>query len=185
MQSAGHGLTGIQQFSVEAALRSLDSAAEGLATAEALRRLREYGPNRVEPIARARWPLRLAREFVQLFSIILWVAAALAFVAEWSAPGQGMARIGYALIGVILVSGIFSFWQENRVEQALNALQKLLPRQASVRRGGAVVLAPVEQLVPGEIILNGESLAVLGYDHFASIGSPDTVKLTRATTQIL
>jgi magnesium-transporting ATPase (P-type) len=153
MQSAGHDLTGIQRFSVEVALGSLDSAAEGLTAAEALRRLHEYGANRVGTIALAPWPMRLVREFVQLFSVILWIAAILAFVAEWSAPGQGMARIGYALIGVILVSGIFSFWQENRVEQTLNALQKLLPQQASVLRGGAVVRAPVEQLVPGEIIL--------------------------------
>jgi sodium/potassium-transporting ATPase subunit alpha len=153
MQGAGHDFTGIQRFSVADALRSLDSAAEGLTAAETRRRLHKYGPNRVETIARSPWPLRLVREFVQLFSVILWVAAALAFVAEWSAPGQGMARIGYALIGVILVSGIFSFWQENRVEQTLKALQKLLPQQASVLRGAAVVRTPVEQLVPGEIIL--------------------------------
>jgi magnesium-transporting ATPase (P-type) len=67
--------------------------------------------------------------------------------------GQGMARIGYALIGVILVSGFFSFWQEYRVEQTLNALQKLLPPQVSVLRGGSAVRAAVEQLVPGDVIL--------------------------------
>ena len=65
--------------------------------------------------------LRLLHEFVQFFSVILWIAAGLAFVAEWSAPGQGMARIGFALIGVILVSGLFAFWQEHRVEHTLSA----------------------------------------------------------------
>jgi sodium/potassium-transporting ATPase subunit alpha len=35
-----------------------------------------------------------------------------------------MARIGYAVIAVILVSGVFSFWQEYRIEQTLAALQK-------------------------------------------------------------
>jgi sodium/potassium-transporting ATPase subunit alpha len=143
----------IHQLSVEAALECLGSGANGLVAAEAGRRLREYGPNRVEKIARAPAGLRLLREFVQFFSIILWVAAALAFVAEWSAPGQGMARIGYALIGVILVSGIFSFWQEYRVEQTLNALQKLLPRQVNLLRGAAVVRLSVEQLVPGDLVL--------------------------------
>jgi sodium/potassium-transporting ATPase subunit alpha len=118
-----------------------------------VQRLRRYGPNRIEKLARVPWGLRLLGEFVQFFSVILWIAATLAFVAEWSAPGQGMARIGYALIGVILVSGFFSFWQEYRVEQTLNALQKLLPPQVSVLRGGSAVRAPVEQLVPGDVVL--------------------------------
>jgi sodium/potassium-transporting ATPase subunit alpha len=80
-------------------LVSLGSHREGLSSAEAQHRPREYGPNRIEKIARAPAVLRLLREFVQFFSVILWVAAALAFVAEWSAPDQGMSRIGYALIG--------------------------------------------------------------------------------------
>lgn len=143
----------IHQLSDEAALASLGSDANGLSATEAQRRLREYGPNCIEKMARTPAALRLLREFVQFFSVILWVAAALAFVAEWSAPGEGMARIGYALIGVILVSGIFSFWQEYRVEQTLDALQKLLPRQVNLLRGGSLVGLAVEQLVPGDFVL--------------------------------
>ena len=45
------------------------------------------------------------------------MAAGLAFFAEWGAPGQGMARIGFAIIAVIVLSGLFSFWQEQRAEQ--------------------------------------------------------------------
>jgi sodium/potassium-transporting ATPase subunit alpha len=150
---AGNAVVKIHQLSVEAALASLGTTNRGLSAAEALRRLREYGPNRIEKIARTPAGLRLLREFVQFFSVILWIAAGLAFIAEWSAPGQGMARIGYALIGVILVSGIFSFWQEYRVEQTLNALQKLLPRQVNLLRGGAVVGLAIEQLVPGDFVL--------------------------------
>jgi sodium/potassium-transporting ATPase subunit alpha len=114
-------LTKVHRLSVEAALDSLGSNPNGLAATEAAGRLRDYGPNRVERIARTPAALRLLREFVQFFSVILWIAAALAFVAEWSAPGQGMARIGFAMIGVILISGFFSFWQEHRAERTLRA----------------------------------------------------------------
>jgi sodium/potassium-transporting ATPase subunit alpha len=95
----------------------------------------------------------LLREFVQFFSVILWVAAALAFVTEWSAPDQGMSRIGYALIGVILITGISTFWQECRIERTLDALEKLLPRQVSLLRGGSVLRLAAEQVVPGDIFL--------------------------------
>ena len=91
----------IHQLSVEEALRSLRSQAAGLSSEEALRRLREFGPNRVERLAREPAWFRLFREFTRFFSVILWVAAGLAFLAEWFDPSQGMARIGYALIVVI------------------------------------------------------------------------------------
>lgn len=127
--------------------------AGGLSSADAAARLREYGPNRVVEAARTPWVLRLVREFTQFFSLILWIAAGLAFLAEWSSPGQGMARLGYAIVAVIVVSGVFSFWQEYRAERTLAALYRLLPRQTSVLRDGAAVRLPVEQLVPGDVLV--------------------------------
>jgi sodium/potassium-transporting ATPase subunit alpha len=100
------------------------------------------------------------KQFTHLFAVILWVAAALAFFAEWSAPGQGMAKVGYAIVVVILVSGVFSFWQEYRAEQTLAALRRFLPQQADVLRDDTVVQLPIEQLVPGDIVLleNGDHI---------------------------
>lgn len=86
------------------------------------------------------------------FSLILWVAAGLAFFAEWNDPGQDMTKVGYAIVTVILVSGLLSFWQEYRVEQTLAALRKLLPQQAQVLREIKVTRVPAEQLVPGDIV---------------------------------
>jgi sodium/potassium-transporting ATPase subunit alpha len=143
----------INQLSADEAIASLHSTPQGLSSAEATRRLLEYGPNRVQKVAREPLILRFLKEFTQFFSLILWVAAGLAFVAEWSAPGQGMAKVGYAIIAVILVSGLFSFWQEYRVEQTLAALRKLLPQQVEALRAGGVVQVDVEQLVPGDIVL--------------------------------
>jgi len=61
------------------------------------------------------------RNFFHLFAVItLWVATVLAFLGEWKQPGQGMAKIGYAIIAVIVVSGLFSFGQEYRIERTAN-----------------------------------------------------------------
>ena len=142
----------IHQLSPLDAVASLKSTAEGLSGAEVERRLREYGRNRMEQVARRPLWLRLIREFITFFSLILWVAAGLAFFADWSDPGLDMAKVGYAIVIVILVSGLFSFWQEYRVEQTLAALRKLLPQQAQVLRDGKVVRVPAEELVPGDIV---------------------------------
>jgi sodium/potassium-transporting ATPase subunit alpha len=53
--------------SVADVLASVRSSPAGLATAEASRRLSEYGPNRIERLARTPALLRLLREFAQFF----------------------------------------------------------------------------------------------------------------------
>lgn len=142
----------INQLTPLEAVASLKSAAAGLSHVEVERRLLEYGRNEVEEVAREPYWLRLIKEFTTFFSLILWAAAGLAFFAEWSDPGQNMAKVGYAIVTVILVSGLFSFWQEYRVEQTLAALRQLLPQQAQVLREGTVTRVPAEQLVPGDIV---------------------------------
>jgi len=140
----------IHRLSIDDALLSVRSQAGGLSSSEAERRKQEFGPNRVEKVAREPALWRLLKEFTRFFSVILWCAAALAFLAERFDPGQGMARIGYAVIAVIIISGLFSFWQEYRVEQTLAALQKLLPQQVSVLRDATVMQLPAEQIVVGD-----------------------------------
>ncbi len=137
----------------EQALASLKTTAAGLAPDEAVRRLAEFGPNHVEEVAREHLLLGFAREFTHFFAIILWIGAALAFLAEHFDPGQGMARLGVAIVGVIIVNGIFSFWQEYKAEQAVAALRQLLPQKVQALRGGAIVELLASELVPGDIVL--------------------------------
>ena len=80
---------------------------EGLSSSEATRRLAEYGPNRIQKSKREPAIVRLLREFFPFFSVILWIAAGLAFVAKWAEPGEGIAEIGYVITPVIITSGLF------------------------------------------------------------------------------
>ncbi|MGD9983240.1 MAG: cation-translocating P-type ATPase [Porticoccaceae bacterium] len=144
----------------DAALASLGSGRDGLNMAEASRRLAEYGPNVLEAAARERLWWRFARELGHFFALVLWVAAALAFFAEWRQPGQGMALLGHAIVAVILLNAVFSFWQEYRAERALAALRALLPPQVRVRRAGKVWEVPAAELVPGDLILLRDGDAV-------------------------
>jgi sodium/potassium-transporting ATPase subunit alpha len=144
---------------IESVYAHLHSSAQGLSQAEAIKRLKRYGPNELEEISEqafvAGLPFlkNLLKEFTHFFALILWLAAALAFVAEWKSPGQGMATLGYAVLGVILINGLFSFWQEYRAEKALAALRNLLPHHTTALRDGRAVQLPVAELVPGDVVL--------------------------------
>ncbi|MDP3635754.1 MAG: cation-transporting P-type ATPase, partial [Azonexus sp.] len=139
--------------SVAAALDSLRTSDQGLSTAEAQRRLKEFGANRIDEVKGAPQWRQFLRGFTHFFALILWVAAGLAFFAESRNPAEGMWQLAVAIVAVILINGTFSFWQEYRAEQAIAALRKLLPQHVKVMRDGALFTLLVESLVPGDVIL--------------------------------
>ena len=141
------------RHAIEELYAHLRSDARGLTQAEAAQRLVKYGPNQLEKITGQSFAGRLLKEFTHFFALILWLAAGLAFVAEWKDPGQGMAMLGYAVLGVILINGLFSFWQEYRAEKALAALRDLLPRHTIALRDDRAVQVPVAELVPGDVVM--------------------------------
>ncbi len=135
------------------ALASLKTGANGLPDAQAVRRLAEFGPNHIEEVGKESLLVSFAREFTHFFAVILWIGATLAFIAEHYGPGQGMGRLGVAIVGVILINGIFSFWQEYKAERAVAALRQLLPQRVRALREGKTELIPATELVPGDIVL--------------------------------
>ncbi len=127
---------------------------KGLSDEEASTRLERYGPNVLREIKGKPLILRFAENLYNLLAVLLWVGGILSFVA-------GMPELGWAIFAVILINAVFSFWQEYRAERALDALKKLLPRQARTLRNGAEKEVPADELVPGDIILleEGDSIS--------------------------
>lgn len=145
----------IQQVSAEEALRSLRSGSGGLSPDEAKRRFVEFGPNRIAHLPGPSAAARLLAGFCHFLALILWLAAILAFVAEHMEPGSGMASLGFAIIGVIVINALFSFWQEHKAERALASLEKLLPTDVRVLREGMIRQVPAEHVVPGDLVSLG------------------------------
>lgn len=133
-------------------LHSLNTSLSGLSSSEGQRRLREFGPNRVETAKKDSALLQFLSEFTHFFALLLWAAAGLAFWAASHAPGQGMATLGWAIVAVIAINGLFSFWQVHQAERAVGELAKLLPLRVKVMRDGAFLQLPADNLVPGDIV---------------------------------
>lgn len=133
-------------LAAEAVLARLGSRSTGLTEAEASARLRCFGPN-VLPRPRGRpWYAQLAVQFLHRFAQLLWAAAVLAW---WA----GMPELAWAIVGVIVINGAFSFWQQYQAERAVEALEALLPRQISVRREGTQRTIAADLVVPGDVII--------------------------------
>jgi calcium-translocating P-type ATPase len=122
------------------------TAAGGLSSAQAQARLEEAGPNVLAALERPRWLARFAGNFVHLFALLLWGGAVLAAVG-------GMPELSVAIVVVIVVNALFSFAQEFRAERAVEALSRVLPQRAHVRRDGHRVEIDADALVPGDVML--------------------------------
>ena len=134
---------------VDLLLRDLRARPEGLSAREAERRLVAFGPNELIRRGGRRWPRQLLRQVTHPLALLLWVAAALAFVA-------GLAPLGVAIIVVVVLNAVFAFTQERQAEHAVEALRRYLPVQASAVRDGRLRQVEARTLVPGDVIAIAE-----------------------------
>jgi calcium-translocating P-type ATPase len=130
-------------------LRDLRTGESGLGSREAARRLAVHGPNVLPRARRVGWPREMLRQFTHPLALLLWLAAALAYVA-------GTAILTWAILGVIVINAVVAFLQERQAEKAVDALAHYLPLQARALRDGSAVTIAAVDLVPGDILLISE-----------------------------
>ncbi len=131
---------------VETVLSHLQSTPTGLSSAEAARRLAQYGPNELQAAHRiSPWAI-LLQQFKNVLIIILLIAVGLSAIL-----GHGIEAIAITVI-VLFAVGL-GFIQEYRAERAIEALRQMAAPTATVFRDGDDVELPARDLVPGDVIL--------------------------------
>ncbi|NLV73202.1 MAG: cation-transporting P-type ATPase [Chloroflexi bacterium] len=128
---------------------ALDSSPQGLEPRQ-LSALRErYGPNTIREVKGCPLIIRFLSQFTHLMAIMLWVAGIAAVIGK-------MPELAVAIWVVVIINGVFSFWQEFRADKAAEALKNMMPLQARVLRGGEEARISAEELMPGDLLLLSE-----------------------------
>jgi sodium/potassium-transporting ATPase subunit alpha len=143
----------IQALSHDEVFATLLSSPQGITVEDAAKRRGEYGPNEIHEVHGRPMILRLAAQFTHFLALLLWFAAALCFLSEYLHPGEGLLRLGIAILAVIFINAIFTFIQEYRTEKAIEELRKMLPFRVAVIRGAAEIEVDAAEIVPGELVL--------------------------------
>ncbi len=130
---------------IDVALHSaIATAAPGLTSAEARRRLAEFDPNTIGEEVPLRWKVFLAK----FWSPIPWMLEAAILLQL----GLGEYVEATVIGGLLLFNATLGFVQEGRAGAALAALKKRLAPTALVCRDGEWVRLPASELVPGDVI---------------------------------
>lgn len=142
----------INRLSRDEVFATLVTSEDGLAEDEAARRLAEFGFNEISEKKKPRLLLKLFKQFTHFLAVLLWIAAALSFLSEYLHPGEGMLRLGIAILGVILINGVFTFAQEYRAEKSFEKLKLMLPFKVKVVRDKRLQEISAREVVPGDVI---------------------------------
>ena len=126
--------------------QQLSAVREGLSGAEAKLRLDRFGANLLKPRKRSNRLSLLLGQFKSPIVLILLFATALSFFLH--DPVNAL-----IILGIVLASGLLGFWQEHSATNAVEKLLTMVQIKVTVLRDGTSCDVPLENIVPGDIVI--------------------------------
>ncbi|OEF97418.1 cation-transporting P-type ATPase [Desulfuribacillus alkaliarsenatis] len=119
--------------------------AKGLTKAEASERLQKYGANELPSKAKKSVWIKFFKHFHDVLIYILLVAAVVTAL-------MGHYIDTAVIFAVAFINACIGFFQENKAEQALEGIKKMLSLHANVLRDGERIEIDSQDVVPGDIV---------------------------------
>jgi len=148
----------VHTVEVDELYKRFSSKPTGLTSDQAKKNLEEYGLNALTPPPTTPEWVKFCQNLFGGFAMLLWVGAILCFVAysiqasAFEEPPDDNLYLGIVLTAVVVVTGIFSYYQESKSSKIMESFKNLVPQYALVWRDGEKVTLKAEELTPGDII---------------------------------
>ncbi len=127
-------------------LAQLGTSPQGLSPGEAAQRLEQAGANLLRPKKRTDSLSLLLAQYKSPIILILVFACLLSFALGDHADAL-------IILAILLVSGLLGFWQERGATNAVAKLLAIVQIKARVRRQGEPQEIPLEEVVPGDVVI--------------------------------
>ena len=132
-------------------LSAQKTSQDGLTSAEAEKRLAEYGPNKLQEAKKKSLIARFLDELADPMIIVLIVAAVISGITAFYS-GESFADV-IIIMAVVIINAVLGVVQESKAEAAIEALQEIAAATSKVMRDGKMVVLKSEELVPGDVVL--------------------------------
>ncbi len=130
----------------------------GLTSEKAAEILERDGPNALTPPKTTPEWVKFCKNLFGGFALLLWTGAFLCFLAYGialysydEAPKDNL-WLGIALAAVVVMTGVFSYFQEAKSSRIMDSFKKMVPQQAVVVRDGVQQTLRAEEIVVGDIV---------------------------------
>ena len=127
-------------------LAKLQTTPSGISSDEARQRLTRFGSNLLTPRKRSDSLALFLTQFKSPITLILLFAAGLSFFLHEHVDVL-------IILAIVLISGLLGFWQERGAANAIEKLLAIVQIKATVLRDGNPIEIPVEEIVPGDVII--------------------------------
>ncbi|XP_076455702.1 sodium/potassium-transporting ATPase subunit alpha-3-like [Babylonia areolata] len=131
----------------------------GLTDDQAAKVLLRDGLNQLTPPPTTPAWVKFLKQLFGGFSLLLWIGSILCFIAFGVAVARNPKNyssdnlyLGIVLFAVVMITGVFTFYQENKSSKIMESFKKLIPQKALVVREGEKLNVDAEELVVGDII---------------------------------
>jgi Ca2+-transporting ATPase len=121
--------------------------AKGLSTAEAQKRLEQYGPNKLAEKKKETGLQAFLRQYKDLMQIVLLTAAVVNLIFTGELPTT------LVLVVLTIFNAVLGLRGEAKAEASLSALAGTMKSIARVRRDGQAIEIDTAGLVPGDVVL--------------------------------
>ncbi|QTE38871.1 magnesium-translocating P-type ATPase [Mucilaginibacter gossypii] len=138
-------LSNFWQLSINDAFKLLETQATGIGTAEAIKRLKQYGANTLKKANKFNSLIILFSQFKSPVTLLL-IAAALLSAALGDTADTLIIMI------IVLISSLLGFWQEKGAASAVSELLKMVQLHCTVLRDNRKTELEVTAVVPGDVI---------------------------------
>lgn len=133
-------------LTTEASFKELKSSVLGLDQKEAIKRSEKYGLNKLPEGEKASWLQILWTQFKSPLIIVLIIAGLISYFVKEKLDAQ-------VIFAAVLINAIIGFIQENKANNSLEQLKKIIENRSLVLRDGEEKEIKSEELVPGDIII--------------------------------
>jgi len=129
-------------------------ASQGLTSGEAEARLKANGPNRLTPPKETPEIVKFLKQFANPLMALLLVAGALTYMAYalQQPRDKNNLILASALIIVVTLTCLMSYWQERSAGNVMASLKKMIPNKCTVIRDGHEQKVEATELVVGDLV---------------------------------
>uniref|UniRef100_A0A7S1PH34 Sodium/potassium-transporting ATPase subunit alpha n=1 Tax=Percolomonas cosmopolitus TaxID=63605 RepID=A0A7S1PH34_9EUKA len=134
------------------------NTSQGLSSAEAQERLNKFGQNKLTPPRPVPAIVKIIKQFIELFPLLLLFGGALCLLAFFlSMGGDGNLQydnlyLGIILILVVFIQAFFTYFQEAKSSKIMEGFKNMVPVNAVLLRDGQQITLDAKYCVPGDII---------------------------------
>ena len=120
--------------------------------------IKKHGLNKLTPPPTTPEWIKFCKQLFGGFSLLLWAGSILCFIAyalqaaSFEDPPDDNLYLGIVLAVVVFVTGVFSYYQENKSSRIMESFKNMVPQYALCVRDGEKITIKAEELTLGDII---------------------------------